>query len=263
MIRSTGEKITNSMAFAIVLLFNYLANAVPLGGQTTGEISDGYFSMFTPAGFTFAIWGVIYFALFCFIVRQFKSSESVEPALARIKNLFIANCFANAGWIVTWHYNQLVVSLLLMLIILITLFKINEVISSDTSLTALSDQLLIAVPFQIYFGWISVASIANIGVLQSAYELNDALISQQSWTLVKLFVAAAIGFFWGWKPGRAAFLFVISWAGFGIAMANSTVPMVKSASSALAIIALIAATLVVFGYSPHSNRILRTRTGFD
>ncbi|HPF93546.1 MAG TPA: hypothetical protein PLV65_06405, partial [Tenuifilaceae bacterium] len=68
-------KIFNIFAFAVMIVLNYLANALPLNGKTTGELSAEYPNLFVPAGLTFSIWGIIYLMLFIFIVVQFRESN--------------------------------------------------------------------------------------------------------------------------------------------------------------------------------------------
>ena len=258
--RNLKERVQYLAAFFVVILFNYLANALPLGGRTTGELSDLHFSMFTPAGFTFAIWGVIYLSLFGFIVRQFLERGSISQSLAQIRIPFYINCLANSAWIVAWHYNQLLLSMFIMVIILVTLFQINEIISSDATFGKGWDQVLVTFPFQIYFGWICVATIANASVLQAAFGFNDFIISQALWTIGKLIVASLIGYFWGWKPARPYFLFVLSWASFGISVSNSTQYAIELTSQIIAVGALISGILILIGLSPHNKRMLRART---
>jgi translocator protein len=238
MTRSKLDRYGNVGAFALVILLNYLATAVPLGGRTTGEISDGYFSMFTPTGFTFAIWGVIYLALFGFVIRQLMQREEGSQSLSQISGLFKLNCLANVGWILAWHYDQLEVSMVLMVVILWTLIKINAILNSDGSIVGAWNFVLLILPFNIYFGWISVASIANISILQSAYGLNDFLLSQQTWTVLKLGLALAAAFFFGRQKRNAAYLFVIAWAAFGISVANVNEPVVKIAALMLVLISV-------------------------
>ncbi len=61
----------NVIGLIIVLTVNYLANVWPIGGQTTGEVSDMVFTLFTPAGYAFSIWGFIYLLLILWVIRQF------------------------------------------------------------------------------------------------------------------------------------------------------------------------------------------------
>lgn len=60
----------NIVAYIAVLVINYQAVNLPIGGMTTGQLADLYPNLFTPAGLTFSIRGLIYLALFGFVVRQ-------------------------------------------------------------------------------------------------------------------------------------------------------------------------------------------------
>ena len=82
-------------AFLLVIVVNGMANGVPLGGRTTGEISAAYPTLFTPAGFTFGIWGLIYTLLTCFVIYQALPAQRNSSTLAAISTLFIANCASN------------------------------------------------------------------------------------------------------------------------------------------------------------------------
>ena len=62
--------IGNVLAFLAVIVVNYLAVTLPIGGMTTGALSDLYPNLFTPAGLTFSIWGLIYLMVFGFVIRQ-------------------------------------------------------------------------------------------------------------------------------------------------------------------------------------------------
>ena len=239
--RSWTERIGIALAFSVVILFNYLANAIPLGGQTTGEISDKYISMFTPAGFTFAIWGVIYLALLGFVIRQFVSNPQEAPILSKIRNLFVLNCLANSLWIVAWHYDQLIASMVLMVVILWTLFATGQVFKVESVLNSGWAFAFISLPFSIYFGWISVATIANVSVLQSAFGLNDFLLSQEIWTVLKLIIAGGAGYAWGWRYKQPAYLLVIAWAAYGISVANVDHKEIQLAAQVLSVASVIGA----------------------
>jgi hypothetical protein len=61
--------LANGIALIITIFVNYLSNTGALNGNTMKVVSDKYFNYFTPAGFAFSIWGLIYVGLFdlCFI----------------------------------------------------------------------------------------------------------------------------------------------------------------------------------------------------
>jgi len=233
------------MAFFVVLVINYLANAIPIGGQTTGEVSAKYPSLFTPAGFTFAIWGVIYLGLLIYVIFQALPQQRELSLLADINKWFIINCIANASWILAWQYDFLVFSILIMAIILATLIIIYRKLASFQPKTP-GIRLLVMLPFSIYIGWITVASIANISVLQTAFGWDDAGLSAIDWTLLKLSIAGAIAAIMAFRFRNVAFVLVIAWAAFGIAAKQIETPVVVGAAKALLGISLLMAAYQIF-----------------
>lgn len=204
------------LAWVFMVGINALANILPFNGVTTGEVSDRYVSMFTPAGFTFAIWSVIYLGLLLYAVVQVLPRFRANPVLARLDGWFVLNAVLNAAWIVAWHYGWLWLTMLLMLALLWTLIRMYTILQDAPRGEALFAAAF-RIPISIYLAWICMATLANISILQSAWGWNDALISAEAWTLGKLLVAVAVGSFVyrGWRD--AAFVAVLAWAAYGIA----------------------------------------------
>lgn len=153
------------IAFAGVVIVNVLANVLPLNGRTTAEISDSYPNLFAPAGITFAIWGLIYILLAGYTVYQFASvrqraSKLSEHTLEKVNQYFIASSLLNISWMLTWHYEVLWLSVLLMIGILYCLITI--VMTLHGQKMSVRDGWLVRVPFSVYFAWVTVATIANI-----------------------------------------------------------------------------------------------------
>lgn len=173
----------NVVFFAGMIVMNYLANALPLGGKTTGELSDAYPNLFVPAGVTFSIWGVIYLLLAGFCVVQF--SQKGAPVAGSLGWLFAVSCILNGLWIAAWHYERVPLSLLVMAGLLVTLILIN---------LKLKDQPLglTKAAFGIYLGWICIATIANVTALLVRLNWDGFGISQEVWAVVMIAVGAAI-----------------------------------------------------------------------
>ena len=162
---------------------NYLANALPLNGVKTGELSDSYPNLFVPAGITFSIWGIIYLLLVVFCVGQFTGGSKTE--LEAIGLLFGISCLLNALWIVFWHYKNLPSSLIIMVALLIVLIYININIKNlPFSFTKAA--------FGIYLGWICIATIANVTAFLVNYKWNGFGISEETWTIIMIFTGALI-----------------------------------------------------------------------
>lgn len=231
----------NLAAFLLVVVLNGLANALPINGQTMPEISAKYPSLFTPAGFTFSIWGVIYLALLLFVVYQALPSQRDNQTIAGISRLFQLNCVANASWIVAWHYDLLAVSLLIMLILLVTLILIYRALLDEVRNASIAQRLLLHIPFSLYTAWIVVATIANLSIVQTGNGWDNMGLTAVSWTLLKLALAGAIAATVVLRYGDVVFVLVIAWAAYGISVMQSATPAVSGGASTVSLLALLLA----------------------
>lgn len=211
-------KIYLSIIFYFLVIYtNYLANALPIGGVTTGEVSDQLENLFTPTGFTFSIWGVIYLGLFIFLIGLFRVKENQQPFIEKILVLFNINCLLNISWIFAWHYKIFLLSLIIMLCLLYTLYQISIVVK-DYNDVFKSTYLynITSFSFNIYFGWITVATLANFTGLLVSYEWNGFGLSSDIWTSIILVVATLIASFTFIKNKALWYLLPIIWAFYGI-----------------------------------------------
>lgn len=231
----------NIAAFILVIVFNFLSNALPFNDQSQTEIAAKYPSLFTPAGFTFSIWGVIYLTLLAFVVYQALPSQRKDERLASLSVPFKVNCVSNALWLVAWHYDQLVLALLIMLIILATLVIMYRRLLAEASRASHLQHLVLYLPFSLYTSWISVATIANASIIQTAYGWDDAGITAVNWTLLKLAAAGAIGATVVLKTRDAVFVLVTAWGAYGIAAEQTATPAIAGAATMLAMLALLLA----------------------
>jgi len=166
--KANGLKIVTLITFLIMVMMNGLANALPINGITTGEVSDSYPNLFAPIGLTFAIWGVIYLLLALYTGYQmlaFKTSSFSEKSdMFKIVNVwFVVSSIVNSIWIVAWHYRWIAVTMFLMVILLICLIVVNQFLKNRRLST--TEKVLVRLPFSVYFGWITVATIANMTTL--------------------------------------------------------------------------------------------------
>lgn len=231
----------NIFAYAIMILLNALSNALPINDQTMPEISAKYPSLFTPAGFTFSIWGGIYTALLVFVVWQALPGQRGNARISAISTYFKLNCLLNALWILVWHYDLVVVSLLVMLGILVTLVLIYRLLIGTIAAAPWTEHIALYLPFSLYTGWITLATIANASVVQTAYGLDDAVLGAVQWTLVKLAAAGAIGAVMIVRFRDAPFALVVAWGAYGIAAMQSATPAVAGAALTLSLLMLILA----------------------
>lgn len=217
-------KVLVTVTFVVMVATNYLANALPLNGRQTGEISDAYGNLFAPAGITFAIWGLIYAALAMHVLYHwglFHSAGSQNgPLLRRIGILFSVSSLANTAWVFAWHYDQILISTLLIIGILVLIAMI-VVTLRDASLTT-REHWLVRVPFSVYFGWITVATVANITVWLVSVGWDGFGIQSEVWAVIIIAVAAAIGTLTMLRHRDIAYGLVLLWAFAGILLKHTS-----------------------------------------
>lgn len=237
----------NVVAFAVVLVMNILSNALPLNGRTAGEISDALPSFFTPAGYTFSIWGLIYLGLLGFTIYQALPAQRDEPWLGQIGWLFALSSAANVGWLLAWHYGYYLLSIVLMVSLLLSLIAITlrlRLGKPDPSLTV-ADRLLVHVPFSLYLGWITVATIANVASVAAHLGWDGFGIPGPIWSAIMMAVAAVVAGLFLYNRRNLAYAGVLVWALFGIRNAYPDEPVI--ATTALVTAGVIVLVAVV-GY---------------
>lgn len=200
------------IAYVLVLVFNYLANALPLNNRTTRAISDAYPSLFTPAGFTFSIWGLIYLlvGIFVFQVLTTSSEAYFLDYPIRLQVLFLVTCLANVLWLLAWHYDKIGVSLILMIVFMVTLLVIVFYSKHLTDFTKMT--------FSVYAGWIAIALIANVTIF--IVKLNLPLFQDHAifWYIAIMIIGVIIGLMVMILTKNLIFVAVFIWAYFGIYM---------------------------------------------
>ncbi len=232
------NRIIPVLSLSVVLVINFLANYLPIGGRTTGEVSASYPTLFTPAGFTFSIWGVIYLSLITYVVYQLLPRNKYRSNFDRINRHFVVNCAANALWMVCWHYELITLSLILMGVILTSLIGIYRHILPD-KIEGFRDRLFIRIPFSLYLGWITVATLANISVEQTVIGMDNWIMTKTVWVFVELALAGAVGTVMIIRYRDPIFGGVVAWAAYGITEKQIDTPEVAGAAAAVMILVLV------------------------
>jgi benzodiazapine receptor len=241
--KETLRQSVNLLAVIATIVINGLANALPLNGQTTGEISDRFQVYFVPAGYVFSIWGLIYVGLIAFAIYQALPSQRDNPRLRRIGYLFALSCVANIAWLFLWHYEIFPLTLVAMVALLLLLIAIYLRLDIGRAQVSTAEKWLVHVPFSIYLGWITVATIANVTSLLDYLNWSGWGISPETWTVIMLVAAVGIASAVSLTRGDVAYMLVIVWAFAGIAVKHAGTPVV--ATAAWVTTALVALMLVV------------------
>jgi hypothetical protein len=196
----------NLLGLVGVIAINALANILPINDITTGEVSAQYENYFTPAGIIFAIWSMIYLSLLAFVIYQFfpNSRDRNTGITNKLGSLFLINCAANISWMFAWHYSVFELTLLFMLLLLVTLVRINLNIEENS--------WWVRFPFQLYLGWICVATIANMAVYLTYLGWKGEMYTG----IIMMTIAAALALFLTLKKYWIWSSLAIAWGLFGI-----------------------------------------------
>jgi len=237
--------ILNILALLGVLTINALANILPINGMNTGEVSALYPSLFTPAGFTFSIWSVIYLLLIGFIIVQFSIQS--KTYFTELSLWFLASCIFNISWILVWHYHLIYASVLIMLLLLFSLTRIFLLLQPH-ELNSWKEKLFIKLPVTFYLSWICVATIANISTLLVSLSWDGGILSPSVWTITMISIASVVGIFITERYREPAFLLVLIWAFFGIYSKWNGTENQSISTTALTELILLAILFFVFQF---------------
>jgi len=212
----------------LTLAVNFLANALPLNGLSTGEISDAYPVLFVPAGYVFSIWGVIYLGLAAFAIYSITKKGLADPRVDAITGWVIASNLFNLVWIFLWHYQQFPLTLVAMSGLLVSLLVIYVKLRVGLERRNWMGKLLVDTPFSIYLGWVTVAVVANISQVLYVLGWRGAPLSEPLWAVILLAVASILGVLMIFLRKEVAYPLVLVWAFGGIWVKQGATPLVST-----------------------------------
>lgn len=238
----------NILFFTLTVVVNSLAGSTTiLGGQLTSAVSDANPTLITPAGYVFSIWGIIYLLLGIFVVYQALPSQKGKEYQRKIGWLFALSSLINILWIFLWQYNYLSVSVALIFALLVTLILIYVRLGIGKLGVTLRERLAVHLPFSVYLGWITVASIANVAVALVSLGWDGFGISPETWAILVVAIALIITILMLIIRKDVAYSLVIIWALVGIGVkqsGNQTILMLAEISVFIVTVALVATVLV-------------------
>lgn len=222
--KDTLRQLTNLITVIIALTVNILASTLPLNGQNTGEISDRFQVYFVPAGYVFAIWGVIYLGWIAFIIYQLRPSQKESLRLQQLGYLFALSNLANATWLFCWHYNFFGLSVIIMLTLLSLLIASYLRLDVNRVTATPAERWSVDIPFSIYLGWITVATVANVTDWLYLINWNGFGIAATTWAVIMIIVASLLGLAMAIIRKDVAYLLVLIWSFVGIAVKQTVAP---------------------------------------
>lgn len=229
------------------IIINVLATALPLNGLNTGQISDRFQVYFVPAGYVFSIWGLIYIGLIAYTIYQALPSQRENPRLRAMGWWVTLSGVANSAWIFLWHYEQFPLTLIAMLTLLVTLIVTYLRLDTGRSAVSTLETWMARLPFSIYLGWITVATVANITSVLDYLKWDRFGIAPEIWMGIVLAAVLAIAALMNFTRRDIAYTLVILWALAGISVKHADITAVAIptwVTFGLVVLALAAAFFV-------------------
>lgn len=210
----------NLVIFVLMVGLNYYAGYFEINGNTVGNVSDGIDSIFTPAGYVFSIWAIIYTGLGAFVIYAVNKNQIDNKLINQVGPWFIINSLVNMAWLVVWLNELWWVSLVLMLAILATLIIVYLKLNAHLEEVSKKDFWFILAPFSVYLGWISVATIANTSVILVVNGITELGVNGTFWTVIMMVIAGLLSNLMLGLRRDWFFAWVVIWAEIGIAVEN-------------------------------------------
>ncbi len=240
MIRSDIRAYVNIGALAVVLLMNFLSNAIPFNNMTQQELSAANPVLITPAPYVFSIWGLIYLALIAFVVYQALPQFRENPAVKAVGILFAVSCVFNVLWLILWHYQNIGWSFIIILLFLATLVVIYLRLGAVTAIKNSYDRVLVKYPFSLYLAWLSAATIVNFNVWLYSIGWLGTGTGAVFFTVLMLIIAALLALAVFYLRQDYIYAAVFVWALIGIGVRHGTdLPF-------LTVVAWLAAVAIIF-----------------
>jgi len=244
------------LLYAIMIFVNALANALPLNGKNTGQVSAQYETLFAPAGYTFSIWGLIYLllAVFCIqlLTQAFSKNHNKTPSTT-VQLLFALTCILNSAWIFAWHFEHIAISLIIMVLLLFTIIVLYLQLEKHAAQYPKAKYFYL-LPISIYFGWISVATIANAATFGVSVVPNICVNIQVLLTVIMMAIGALAGILMVLKKKNLYFAAVIVWAYGGIIVKRTSVSIIHyEIITAAYVLAGVIVLIMIYSTFKHLN----------
>ena len=215
------EDILLWVAWVAMVGFNGYAEVYHFHGTTVGGLARKVDLWIMPAGYVFAIWGVIYIALaiwlfrFCLAGPSRKRLGILPFTLSGL--LFVATCCLNIAWLALWHMERNFWALVIILILTVLAWMLYALVRRDATKagTPTAAKALDWIPLSIYASWLSVATLVNAGYMVVAgHRVGNAV--QGFATIIVVGALLAVAYLMNRHGKDWVFGLVVIWACLGI-----------------------------------------------
>jgi hypothetical protein len=254
-------QISNLVSLLAAIGINYAVNSSETG-STIGEVSARYANLLTPADYAFSIWGIIYLALLAFGIYQALSlfkRDAADDFVAKISGWFVISSLANAAWSVAFINDQVGLSMLIMGVLFFSLLKIVENLKMEKWDAPVSRVVFVWWPIGLYFGWITVALVANISAYLTKLGWGGAPLTPQVWAILILVVLGLVLTSMIWGRNMREYTLSAVWGIIAIAVANWEAHLPVGVT-AVVVAGIVIINAALHGYKNRRQSILAART---
>ena len=220
-----GVAIATLIAIIVTITANTWTNLSPPNDLNVGEIANTVLAgvLITPANYAFAIWGLIYLGVVAYGIYQLFPAQRQDPVIRRASLGLIVASLAQTAWIYLFPLQLFWLSVVAMAVILLALAVAYAQLNPGRSRAGRRRRWLAQIPFSIYLGWISVASLVNVASALYASGFEDLGLGAVPWTVIVLLIGAGLGAIAIWRHQDLAFVLVLVWAFTAVAVRHSDV----------------------------------------
>lgn len=174
--------IVNLIFFIVMIAINYYA------GSNVRIIANEKSALIQPAGYAFSIWILIFFLLFLWVVKGFFVRSKKASVYIDTQRLIPINFLLNGAWILAFTQQKILLSTVIILLLLLSLIFIYRKIKQN-----INRGLFDLVPFSIYLGWVSIASIVNVFTYFVRNDIQTFIgFNELGWTVIILIFGCAL-----------------------------------------------------------------------
>jgi benzodiazapine receptor len=230
------------VAVIATIIVNVLANVLPFNGVTTGELAAQFDVLFVPAPYVFAIWTVIYLGLAAYAVYQVQPSLRDDERLRSLDLPFLLGSVANMSWLLLWHFQFYMATFVVMLVLLGSLITIYRRLDPERATAPTERRWAVHHGFSLYLGWITIAAMANFGVVLDYVGWTGGALGETTWFTLGVLTVLGVAGFMAWLRTDVVYLLTLIWAFVGIGVERAEDPMVSTlAWTATAVLAVMVA----------------------
>lgn len=259
MARTESSDLVRSSAVLIAAIAQIVSAPITMAvlgaSSDQGAISDANISPVTPAGYAFAVWGLIYLASLAYAVYQLLPAQR-SRAVHRRTGWWVVGAFAASTiWVPIFGTQTIWLSQIVILVLLGSLLAVARRLTALGAADTTAERFLLRLPVTVYLGWALLATAAGFALTFRSFGMGESGAGVTVISIALVLAATAVAVFAVTRLTAAAgFAFTAIWALVAIIIATYAAPVAVTAVFAIAIVvvALVART----ARSTHKDTVL-------